>query len=240
MQCFSGFSPVLYLTEYVAQGTEQSVCHLHLRLNLKEQVHFLSLEVRPVVRAFHQRVSHMCQQVGLGLSVAQLVRLKPLVLALGRAANALAVLALFRRMLLPVSFSVPGILLLSLLELALLPLDLRGVGALEFHPHRVKPLLAIELHDVEQVDDYLRLRELLLDDAHHTVREVHRHLLDFLPSFLGYPVEVLRHICHRRPLNGGNERPLLAVPVLAGEESEQVVVQHRLVDAQPLAHVLFQ
>ena len=240
MQCFSGFLPVLCLVEDVAQGAEQSVCHLHLRLNLKEQVHFPSLEVGPVIRAFHQRVSHMGQQVGLGLAVAQPERFKLLVLALGRTSYALTILALLCRMLLLVSFSVSGILLLSLLELTFLPLDLRGVGTLELHPHRVKPFLAVELHDMEQVDDDLSFRESFLDDSHHAVREVHRHFPDPHAACLWYLVQMLRHIIHRSALDGSDERTLLAMSVLVGEECEQVVMQHRLIDAQPFTHVLFQ
>ena len=111
----------------------------------------------------------MCEQVGLRLSVVQFGRLELLVLALGRTAYALAVLALLGRVLLPVSFPVPGVLILSFLELALLPLHLRGGGPLELHTHGVKPLRAVELHDMEQVYHYLCLRELLLDNAHHAV-----------------------------------------------------------------------
>ena len=237
-QSLLGFLPVRYFAEDVAQGAQQAVCRLHLRLNLKQQVHFPSLEVSPVAGAFHQRVSHMREQVGLRLSVAQLGRLELLVLALGRSAYALAVLALPGRMLLPVLLPVLGIAFLFLLELAFLPLDLRGVGALELHAHCVKPLRAVELHDVEQVDDYLRLRELLPHDAHHAVREVHRHLLDLLAAPQGYLVQMPRHFGDRRAFDGGDERALLAMAVLVGKESEQVVVQHRLVDAQALAHVL--
>ena len=239
MECFPGFLSVLCLAEDVAQGAEQSVCHLHLGFNFKEQVHLPPLEVSPVIWTFHQRISHMGQQIGFRLSVTQPGWLKLLVLALGRTAYALAVLALLRRVLLPVLLPVPGILLLSFSELALLLLYLRSIGSLELHAHSVKPLRAVELHDMEQVYHYLCLRELLPDDAHHAVREVHCHLLDHLAARLGNLVQMLRHLCHSRTLDCGDERTLLAVTVLVGEEGEQVVVQHRLVDAQALAHVLF-
>ena len=72
-------------------------------------------------------------------------------------------------MLLLVSFPVPGVLILLLLELALLPLHLCSVGSLELHAHGVKPPRAVELHDMEQVYHHLCLRELLLDNAHHAV-----------------------------------------------------------------------
>ncbi len=182
----------------------------------------------------------MGKQIGFRLSVTQLGWLKLLVLALGRTAYALAVLALFGWMLFLILLPVPGIPILSLLELPLLPPDLRSVGPLELHAHSVKSLRAVELHDMEQVYHYLCLRELLLDNAHHAVGEVHRHLLDLLAARLGYLVQMLRHISHSGTLDGSDERTLLAVAVLVGEEGEQVVVQHRLVDAQTLAHVLFQ
>ena len=240
MECFLGFLPVLYLTEDVSQGAEQSVCHFHLGLNLEKQVHLPPLEVGPVVWTLHQRVSHMCEQVGLRLFVAQFGWFKLLVLALGRTAYALAVLALLGWVLLLISFSVPGIPLLSFLELAFQPLYLGGVGPLEFHAHSVKPLRAVELHDVEQVNDNLCQRELLPHDAHHAVGEVHRHLLDLLAALQGYLVQVLSYFCHSRPPDSSDERTLLAMPVLVGEEGEQVMVQHRLVDAQALTHVLLQ
>lgn len=104
----------------------------------------------------------------------------------------------------------------------------------------VKPLGAEELHDVEQVDDYLCLRELLLDDAHHAVREVHRHLLDLPAALLGYLVKVPRHVSNGRPLDGGYQRALPAVAVLVGEEGEQVVLQRCLVNTQALTHVFLQ
>lgn len=94
MKCFLCTLPVLLLTEDVAQGTEQTVCRLHLWFNLKEQVHLFLLEVSPVVVVLRQRVSYMCQQVGLGLSIAELLRLKLLILPLPRSANTFAILAL--------------------------------------------------------------------------------------------------------------------------------------------------
>jgi len=182
----------------------------------------------------------MRQQVCFCLAIAELFRLKLLILALGRTANALAVLALPGRVLFPVFLPVPGVSLLSFLERALLPLEFRDISTLELHAHSVKPLGAEELHDVEQVDDYLCLRELLLDDAHHAVREVHCHLLDLPAALLGYLLKMPRHVSNGRPLDGGYQRALPAVAVLVGEEGEQVVLQCRLVNAQPFAHVLLQ
>lgn len=43
-----------------------------------------------------------------------------------------------------------------------------------------------------------------------------------------------------RPFDGGYQRALPAVAVLVGEEGEQIVLQCRLVNAQPFAHVLLQ
>lgn len=83
-----------FLLEDVAQGAEQTVCSLHLWLNLKEQAHFLLLEVSPVIVVFRQRVSYVRQQVGFGLSIAEFLRLKLFILPLARPAEAFAVLAL--------------------------------------------------------------------------------------------------------------------------------------------------
>ena len=94
MECFLGFLPVLCLTEDVSQGAKQSIRRLHLGLNLEKQAHLTLLEVSPVIGIFHQRVSHMCEQVGLRLSITEFMGLKLLVLALGRTAYALAAPAL--------------------------------------------------------------------------------------------------------------------------------------------------
>lgn len=58
MECFLGFLPVLYLTEDVSQGAEQSVCHFHLGLNLEKQVHLTPLEVSPIIDYGHEPKAH--------------------------------------------------------------------------------------------------------------------------------------------------------------------------------------
>ena len=180
----------------------------------------------------------MCQQIGHCLAVAQLRRFKLLVLALWRMAYTFSILALLGLVVLCITLTGLGTPFLLFLELTLLFLNLCGVGALELHAHRVKSFLAVQLHDVEEVDDYLRLGKLLPHDTHHAVREVHRHLFDLLALLLWYPVKMLRHIGNSRTFDSGYERTPLAVAVLVGEDSEQVVVQHRLVDTQALTHVL--
>ena len=238
MKCFLCTLPVLLLAEDIAQGTEQAVGSLHLWLNLKEQAHLFLLEVGPVVVVLRQRVSYVRQQVGLGLSIAELLRFKLLILPLGRPANAFAVLALLGLMGLGVPGSCLGTLLLLLSELTLLSLYLGRVGALELHAHCVKSPGRIKLDDMEMVYHDLCIGEGLLDNAHHAVGEVHRHLLDLLAALLLYLVKMLRHVSNRCALDCGYERPLLAVSVPVGEKRDQVMVKHRLVYAQSIAHIL--
>ena len=238
MERFLCTLPVLFLAEDVAQGAEQTVCSLHLWLNLKEQAHFLLLEVSPVIVVFRQRVSYVRQQVGFGLSIAEFLRLKLFILPLARPAEAFAVLALLDLMGLGVPVPCLGPLLLLLSELPLLSLDLGRVGALELHAHRIKSPGRIKLDDMEMVYNYLCLWEGLLDNAHHAVGEVHRHLLDFISALFLYLVKMLRHVSNGRALDCSYECSLLAVSVPVGEERDQVMVKHRLVYAQSLAHVL--
>ena len=75
----------------------------------------------------------MRQQVCFCLAIAELFRLKLLILTLVRTAYALAVLALPGRVLLPVFLPVSGIPLLSFLERALLTLEFRDISTLELH-----------------------------------------------------------------------------------------------------------
>ena len=67
--------------------------------------------------------------------------------------------------------------------------------------------------------------EGLLDNAHHAVGEVHRHLLDFISALFLYLVKMLRHVSNGRALDCNYECSLLAVSVPVGEERDQVMVE---------------
>ena len=181
----------------------------------------------------------MSQQVDSCLPVGQLLRLELLVPALGWPAKPFLVLA-------QLGLVFPGVCRARLApgcqplpEVPLLFLGIRPRLALELEPHLLYPF-ARQLHDVEAVDDNLGIGEHRHNDASHAVGEVHRHLLDLEPLLLGYHGEYPRHVYHGRALDRGDERAALAVAVLVGEKREQVLVQHRLVYAQPLAHVPLQ
>jgi hypothetical protein len=133
---------------------------------------------------------------------------------------------LFAQCLLPVEF--PFLLLLPACGLPL-----------EAHAHLVHAV-TYALDDVEAVYHYHGVGKALLHNGLHGVREVHRHFFHRLALLLRNPPQLFRHILRLRAADGGDERAASAVPVLVGEEREQVLAVQALVYAQMVARVFRQ
>lgn len=93
---------------------------------------------------------------------------------------------------------------------------------------------------MKTINDYSGPRESLADYGVHGVGKVHGHFLYSPTNLFGYSQKTSHNLFGRRTPDDSRKRTTLPFASLVGEESEEIVAEHRLVYAHPLTKVLFQ